>query len=159
MSNTTVEFLHQASSKVDNIVTGARAFISGLKEAIGKIIWIVGEKIIRTVQKSLDDFMKYVDDVMAKYVIKSTIIHNLKELGENKIHHILADKHLWKQVVSNPKDWNQVSQVIEKVLSQGTETTYKTVFQKSLKFGNEEVVVTYVKTNGKYLISDAWVVN
>jgi hypothetical protein len=40
MSNTTVEFLHQASSKVDNIVTGARAFISGLKEAIGKIIWI-----------------------------------------------------------------------------------------------------------------------
>ena len=88
-----VEFLQQASSKVDNIVTGARAFISGLKEAIGKIIWAVGEKIIRTVQKSLDDFAKWFGDIF-KVATENVIV----TIAKNKWDHIFS-RHTVQSII------------------------------------------------------------
>ncbi len=82
------------------------------------------------------------------------------ELGANKISHILQDKHLWNTIVENGKDWGEVSKVISKVMLEGAENTYKSVYSKTLEIGGKIVEVTYNKLkDGVIKISDAWVRN
>lgn len=86
----------------------------------------------------------------------AAISHNL-----NKINHILTPqtgKHAWHKVVNDPKDWNQVAQVISEVMTKGVPGTHKNqALKKSLNIGKETVEVIYVVINGQVKISNAWV--
>ncbi|STC72739.1 Uncharacterised protein [Clostridium botulinum] len=82
----------------------------------------------------------------------------ISELGSNKIHHILQDHHDWGKMVKDPKDWSEVSKIVSKVLNEGVEGTYKSVYSKTLNINGNIVEVTYVKLkNGIIKISDAWI--
>ncbi|WP_223869465.1 polymorphic toxin type 35 domain-containing protein [Paenibacillus sabuli] len=71
---------------------------------------------------------------------------------------ILQEHHLWGRVVSDPSDWSQVSTVMSRTMVQGGEGAYKSVFMKTLRVGDETVVVTYTRLpNGTIKISDGWV--
>jgi hypothetical protein len=86
------------------------------------------------------------------------IVKEVSELGGNKIHHILQEHHMWGKVVSDPSDWSQVAAVMSRTMTQGVEGTYKSVFMKTLRVGDETVVVTYTKLpKGTIKISDGWV--
>lgn len=86
------------------------------------------------------------------------IAKEVAELGENKINHILKDKHLWGNVVDDGKDWGQVSAIMSKVMRDGTEGSYKSVYMKTLQIGDETVAVTYAKlSDGTIKVSDGWV--
>ncbi|MHB9941514.1 hypothetical protein CF065_07770 [Clostridium sporogenes] len=69
----------------------------------------------------------------------------ISELGSNKIHHILQEHHDWGKLVKDPKDWGQVSKIVSKVLNEGIEGSYKSVYSKTLNMGGNIVEVTYVK--------------
>jgi RHS repeat-associated protein len=96
----------------------------------------VGKKLIEMIEKAIKEMKK----------------------DMNKKNHILQKKHAWNKVVKNPNDWNAVSNVIKKVLSEGKEERYKGVYAKKLKVNGYTVMVTYNKVNGKIKVSDAWVV-
>jgi hypothetical protein len=123
-----------------------------------------------------DDPMFYIADFGAavgkglakaagKFIVKQAakdsaelIVDEVANLGGNKISHILQDKHLWGKIVDDPSDWNQVSAVMSKVMTHGAEGPYKSVFMKTLRIGDETVVVTYTRLpNGVIKISDGWV--
>jgi RHS repeat-associated protein len=104
---------------------------------------------------------KAVGKFIAKQAAKESaelIVDEVANIGSNKIYHILQDKHLWGKVVNDPSDWNQVSAVMSKVITHGAEGPYKSVFMKTLRIGDETVVVTYTRLpNGVLKISDGWV--
>ena len=86
------------------------------------------------------------------------LLPEVKAITDSKQKHILQDKHDWGKVVKDPKEWNQISEVIDKTLQAGDIGTYKTVQKSTLKINNEVVTVTW-KTDERGLrkISDAWV--
>lgn len=92
-----------------------------------------------------DELLKMVDDALKKLMS-----------DPNKIGHILQDHHDWHKLVLD-KSWEGVSEIIEKVMKEGAEETYKTVNKKVLNIGDEIVEVTYKKVGDKIFISDAWV--
>lgn len=92
-----------------------------------------------------DELLKVIDDALKKVMS-----------DPNKIAHILQDHHDWHKLVPN-KSWDGVSEIIEKVMKEGTEDVYKTVNKKVLEIGGETVEVTYKKIGDKIFISDAWV--
>jgi hypothetical protein len=84
----------------------------------------------------------------------------MEKIGKDlhKIDHIMEPKHLWEKI--GVKNWDQASEVMNKVLKEGVEIPYKTVSAKELKIGDEIVCVTYKKMpNGTINISDAWVID
>lgn len=87
------------------------------------------------------------------------VISEVSELGSNKIHHILQDKHAWDKVVTDKNNWDEVSKVISNVMENGTEGPYKkSALMKSMSVNGQIVEVTFVKLpNGTIKISDAWV--
>ena len=53
-----------------------------------------------------------------------------------------------------------MSDVLNQVLEHGVETPYgntKNIFQKVYNINGSDVLVKYLKVNGKLMISDAWV--
>ncbi|GGE06399.1 hypothetical protein GCM10011571_04410 [Marinithermofilum abyssi] len=86
------------------------------------------------------------------------VVSEVSELGSNKIHHILQDKHAWDLEVKNKNSWEDVSKVISNVMRNGTESAYKTVRMKSMKVNGQTVDVTFVRLkDGTIKILDAWV--
>lgn len=85
----------------------------------------------------------------------------INDIIPNKIHHILTPKtgkHAWNRVCKNALDWNEVKEVIRKVMSEGIIEPRKIGFQKTLTMGVDDVVVTFIhKSDGTLVISDAWV--
>jgi hypothetical protein len=65
--------------------------------------------------------------------------------------------HNGGDVVSNPNDWTQISNVLDDVLKNGVESTYKTVSNKTMVVNGKTVEVIFKRLNGKVYISDAWV--
>jgi hypothetical protein len=47
--------------------------------------------------------------------------------------------------VDDPNDWNQVANVMSKVMEDGVEGPYKNVFSKALDIDGNTVEVTYTK--------------
>jgi len=113
-------------------------------------------KDAKSTQKEIDQLGEYV-----KKVDKGTgkVISEVSELGSNKIHHILQDKHAWGKVVTDKNNWDEVSKVISNVMENGTEGPYKkSALMKSMSVNGQIVEVTFVKLpNGTIKISDAWV--
>ena len=85
----------------------------------------------------------------------------MDSLSDNNKYHILQEKHSWGKVIDNPNSWNEVSDVLNQVLEHGVETPYgntKNIFQKVYNINGSDVLVKYLKVNGKLMISDAWVI-
>lgn len=87
----------------------------------------------------------------------------LQRVKVDKILHILngskLSNHAWDKVVSNPNDWNAVSNLIENVLDNGVGLTYGAASSKVLQISGEFVQVTYgYGADGLIRIGDAWVV-
>ena len=84
----------------------------------------------------------------------------LSNLGANKIHHILQEKHAWHLVTDSPDDWQSVSRIIADVLENGDEVRYgRNALARDMKVGDQTVRVTYMKLDDESIrISDAWVV-
>ncbi|KIV56419.1 hypothetical protein AM501_09695 [Aneurinibacillus migulanus] len=97
----------------------------------------------------------------AKGSVKGTVkvIPEVSELGSNKIHHILQDKHAWDRVVKDKNNWDEISNIISIVMKNGTESAYKkSARMKSMKVNGQIVEVTFVRLkDGTIKISDAWV--
>ncbi|MEZ2737242.1 polymorphic toxin type 35 domain-containing protein, partial [Aneurinibacillus aneurinilyticus] len=87
------------------------------------------------------------------------VIPEVSELGSNRIHHILQDKHAWDRVVKDKNNWNEISNIISIVRKNGTESAYKkSARMKSMKVNGQIVEVTFVRLkDGTIKISDAWV--
>ena len=115
------------------------------------------DEAVKILEKCTDADKKVVENLV-KEGLSNNILKEVSELGTNKIHHILQDKHLWGNVVSDANDWGQVSKVISKVMQEGIEQPYKSVFSKTLEVNGHVVEVTYAKlSDGTIKISDAWV--
>lgn len=78
-------------------------------------------------------------------------------IGFNKINHILQEKHLWSRLVNNADDWSSVSKIMERVLKEGVEQPYGSVFIKTLIIDGQTVQVIYQKINGVIRVSDGWI--
>jgi hypothetical protein len=89
---------------------------------------------------------------------KVDLVEEVKKIEPNKIHHILQKKHNWNKVVKNPNDWQEVAMIVNKVMKEGINGTYKGVFRKVLEICGQTVEVIYVKPDGvDIVISNAWV--
>lgn len=70
---------------------------------------------------------------------------SLLKIDSNKINHLLADRHNWYKLVTNPKNPDAVLRLINKVLLEGScEPIRNDVFLNTLCIGNEIVQVKYV---------------
>ncbi len=90
------------------------------------------------------------------------IINAIAKIEPNRIHHILApttEKHAWSKVCKNPLDWNEVKNIIEKVMLEGEITKIKNgIITQILHFKNEIIEVKYRYINNTLLsIINAWV--
>lgn len=104
---------------------------------------------------------KGVGKIFARQASKESaevLVKEVAELTPNDINHILQKHHMWEKVVSDPNDWGQVSKLVSRTFVNGVEGTYKGVFIKTLKVGDETVGVTYIKLpDGTIRISNGWV--
>ena len=151
-------------SVIDNtaMILGAPALIKGLaklgvKGGMALAKRLGKRKAKKQATKSLDNFAGKALTKGHKSKVRAGS-DNLGSLKQNNIDHIMAPKHDWGKVVSDPNDWNEVQTVMRDVLDNGTESAYKTVNQKQLVVNGENVVVTYKKLpNGELKISNGWV--
>ncbi|MBD1372881.1 hypothetical protein IC620_10990 [Hazenella sp. IB182357] len=113
-----------------------------------------GSKVVKYGVKKVDK-----DDIpdLVKNVVDGTVLKEVAEIGQNKISHIMAEKHDWHKVVSNPESWDDISIVMSKVLNEGVEVPYKGVWSKRLEINGESVLVTYAKTDRGVKVSNGWV--
>ena len=106
-------------------------------------------KEIEELYKTL--FKKYSDEIVE-------IVDNL---SENKIHHIIegskGSNHHW-ELLSPNKDWNEIKDVIIKVMVNGKEEPFLDVYCKKYTIDGKTVQVNYNKYDGTYKISDAYVI-
>lgn len=86
------------------------------------------------------------------------IVTNLETLDSNKWNHILQEKHLWSQIVSNPNAEN-LKPIIQNVIQNGTQEPYYNAFKNVLIIDGHTVEVTYTIIDGVYKISNAWIKN
>ena len=91
----------------------------------------------------------------------SKYLEQLDNLSESKINHIINgsknSNHGWEKVIPD-KNWNDIKNIIAKVMDTGVEGAYKSVFSKKGIINGIEVEVTYTKLgDGTIRISDAWV--
>lgn len=123
-----------------------------------------GEQFKEGLEANLPTFIKWGQSAI-QFCLK--IINNPKtsqvvsSVNSNKINHILQEEHAWGKVVSDPNDWNQVSQVINKVVSSGNSNPGATPnnITKSLQIGKEWVEVNLYTNPSTDVTSvvDAWV--
>lgn len=140
------------------LVVEATAVEELAKFGVCTVVGVAAGTVATHAQTAMDNDNYMLSKVLSKGGADANVIHEVSELGPNKINHILQDKHLWSKVVSDPNDWNQVSKVMSKVMEQGVEGPYKDVFSKILDVNGHTVEVTYTKlSNGIIKISDAWV--
>ena len=81
-------------------------------------------------------------------------------IEEGKKAHIMAEKHDWYKVVTDPNNWNQIKNVMVEVWNKGTIKPYRNsgdVFQKSLQIKDEIVTIIYRAVEDVYRISNGWV--
>ncbi len=99
----------------------------------------------------------------------STISHTIQEIftaiaeiEPNRIHHILTpttEKHAWCKVCKNPLDWEEVKNIIAKVMLEGDIKQKKHGYEKIFTINKENIVVRYIyKSDGTLSISNAWVI-
>ena len=65
-----VEFVSKLSPEARKLVGSIKGFITGMRDAIGKVIWLVGEKVIRPIMNKLDDFAKWIGEIFSEVVEK-----------------------------------------------------------------------------------------
>jgi len=95
-------------------------------------------------------FLKMGNDIWDDAMIKASS-------DPNKVHHILQSHHDWDKVVDDANNWSEVKVIIEDVLRNGTQGTYKSVSNKTKTINGETVEVVFKEINDKIYISDAWV--
>jgi RHS repeat-associated protein len=100
----------------------------------------VGSTVVRACAGFISKVGSKVSNFVNKTPAGSQLISNVEP---NRMNHILQEEHAWGKVVSNPNDWNQVSQVINKVLSSGDSNPGKAqdTIIKTLQIGKEWVEV------------------
>jgi hypothetical protein len=97
-----------------------------------------------------------------------SISHNIQEvfnaiaaIEPNRIHHILTPttgKHAWCKVCKNPLNWEEVKNIIAKVMLHGEVILKKKGYEKILTINEQNIVVRYIyELDGTLLISNAWV--
>lgn len=89
-------------------------------------------------------------------------VNGLGNVNSNRANHILQTKHKWSSLVpGGPKDpnrWNKIKEIIKKVLIDGKESRYGSVYKKTLNYKGKVVEVTFQKLkDGVISISNAWV--
>lgn len=86
------------------------------------------------------------------------IIEAVSRIERNRIHHIMAEKHAWMRIFSDIPTWEDVKNIIIKVMAESTSATYKNEVSKILQINQETVEFIYrVFENGKIVITNAWV--
>jgi hypothetical protein len=89
------------------------------------------------------------------------LTESVQNISQNTVTHILQSHHDWGKVVKDPKNWEQVRNVVNEVMKKGVESPIgKTddVFQKVLKVNGEDVLVKYRIMDGVPRISDSYVI-
>lgn len=76
------EFISKLSPKAQGMVKTVRGFVTGLRDAVGKIIWLLGEKIIRPIMNKLDDFAGWIGDVFKKGTQKKATGNTGESIGK-----------------------------------------------------------------------------
>ena len=85
----------------------------------------------------------------------------INSLSDNNKRHILLEKHAWSRVVTNPDSWDEVSEILNQVLENGSESIYgntQNIYTKVYNIKGSDVLVKYLRVDGKLTISDAWVI-
>ena len=85
---------------------------------------------------------------------------DVKSINKNTQSHILQEKHGWENIVDNPRDWKQVSSVINQVVKDGRvskEGNIKGVYSATSSINGNNVKVTYRYINNQKKISNAYV--
>ena len=97
-----------------------------------------------------------VRNITGRHVTKATI-QLVRNLGRNRVHHILQKHHAWSKVISNP-NWRKVSGIIAETLDKGVPFPYKGVYSKIMYYKGHHVQVVFnYLDDGTVAISDAWV--
>ncbi len=140
-------------SEGGSVLVGAGTSVYG--DTVIQSTYSLLEKLI---DKCKDSLAAFVDHFSEKSVDYWEEINNL---SPNKISHIINgssnSNHRWDELVPD-LNWTDISNIINEVMVKGTESSYKSVFSKTLEIGGYIVQVTYNKlTDGSIRISDAWV--
>jgi hypothetical protein len=87
------------------------------------------------------------------------IITAIEKVEPNRIHHILADKHLWTKVCGNANDWAEIRKILIEVIQKGNIVKVSSeIIKFALNIKNEIVEVTCRYTPNKIFdIVNAWV--
>ncbi|MCT4563551.1 MAG: polymorphic toxin type 35 domain-containing protein [Maledivibacter sp.] len=76
----------------------------------------------------------------------------------NKQNHIKKPKHDWDKIIAGSVTWEKIRQVVQKVMEEGSESSYGSATKRVLNIAGETVTVTFKKVSETlWRISDAWV--
>jgi RHS repeat-associated protein len=115
-----------------------------------KFVWNGGKWVAKKIKK----VFKKKNQKISGSMIDSA----LGKLNDNQRGHIMAEKHAWKKVTSNPRKWKNIKKVMKNVMKNGKESDYGSARQKTKKIKGKTVVVTFVRLkDGTIRISNAWV--
>ncbi len=86
-----VEFISKISPEARKMVKTVTGFITGIRDCIGKIIWLVGEKVIRPIMAKLDGFAKLIKETFQSAAKKGTGRKTTKDTVKDTVEDVVED--------------------------------------------------------------------